>query len=64
MDYSEFLRNYRKKNFLTQTELAALLGVSFSTVNRWETGKFKPTLKTKKKIYDLLIKAKNGGKTL
>ena len=32
---------------LTQTEFAALLGVSFGAVNRWESGKYKPTTKNK-----------------
>lgn len=38
------------KNFLTQEEFAKTLGVSFATVNRWETGKAKPTIKTMKLI--------------
>ena len=33
----------RKKLKLTQEQLAHKLGVSFTTVNRWETGKTKPS---------------------
>lgn len=30
---------------LTQTQLAKELNVSFETINRWESGKFKPSKK-------------------
>jgi len=56
MDYSKAIKAYREKNFLTQTDLAELLGVSFTTVNRWENGKFEPTMKMKKKLNDLFKK--------
>lgn len=36
-----------------QTELAELLKVSFGAVNRWESGKYKPTIKTKRKLAPL-----------
>ena len=32
------LRAWRKKRYLSQATLAALLGVSTNTVNRWEAG--------------------------
>lgn len=35
---------------LTQTELAELLNVTFGTVNRWESGKYKPTTKIKRRL--------------
>ncbi len=56
MDYSKAIKDYRERNFLTQTDLAELLGVSFTTVNRWENGKFEPTMKMKKKLNDLFKK--------
>lgn len=56
MDYSKAIKKYRERNFLTQTDLAVLLGVSFTTVNRWENGKFEPTMKMKKKLNDLFKK--------
>ncbi|MBP7819992.1 MAG: helix-turn-helix transcriptional regulator [Candidatus Methanofastidiosum sp.] len=38
---------------MTQTELAEILGVSFASINRWETGKHEPTTKIKRKIVAL-----------
>ncbi len=45
MDYSKALKEYREKRFLTQTDLAEKLGVSYASVNRWENKKVQPTLK-------------------
>lgn len=56
MNYSALLKEYREKKFLTQREFADELGVSFVTVNRWETGKFVPTMKMKKKLCSLFKK--------
>ena len=50
MTLGELLKQTRQKQFLTQDELAELLNVAVSTVNRWETGKAKPNIKTMKKI--------------
>lgn len=50
MMLGELLKQTRQKQFLTQDEMSALLGVAVSTVNRWETGKAKPNIKTMKKI--------------
>ncbi len=36
------IRELRKKLGLTQEEFAKLLGVGFTTVNRWENGKSEP----------------------
>lgn len=36
--------------FLNQSDFAKEIGVSFATVNRWETGKSIPSLKTMKRI--------------
>jgi len=41
---------------LTQTEFAKMLGVSFGAVNRWESGKYEPTIKTKRKLAPLFRK--------
>lgn len=35
---------------LTQEDFAKKLGVSYATINRWETGKAMPNLKTMKLI--------------
>lgn len=45
MDYKSIIKLLRKKLILSQQELADLLGVSFSTVNRWEKGHHEPTIK-------------------
>lgn len=44
------IKNIRKTGFLSQEAFAKELGVSFTTVNRWETGKSTPTYKTLKLI--------------
>ena len=56
MDYSKLIKKIREKLFLTQTEFADLIGVSFETVNRWENGKFNPSMKLKKKIHEICQK--------
>lgn len=50
MTYAEAIKKLRKKMILTQTEFAELLGVTFGTVNRWESGTYKPTIKIKRKL--------------
>ena len=52
MEYSKKIKLLREKLFISQKELADMLGVSFVTVNRWETGKFNPTIKAKKKLIE------------
>lgn len=52
MSFSEDIKRIRRKAFLTQEDFAKEIGVSFATVNRWETGKAKPNLKTMKLIDD------------
>ena len=56
MTYSDALKTLRKKMIITQTELANILGVSFGAVNRWESGKYKPTTKSKRKLAELFTK--------
>ena len=45
MSFRDKLLYVRIKLNLTQTELAEKLNVSFSTINRWETGKISPNRK-------------------
>ena len=52
MSFSEDIKRIRRKAYLTQEDFAKEVGVSFATVNRWETGKAKPNLKTMKLIDD------------
>ncbi len=53
MDYATLIKKLREKMILTQTEFAAVLGVSYTTVCRWETGIHEPTIKQKRKIIEL-----------
>lgn len=39
MNYKKLVKEIREKLIITQEELATLLGVSFASINRWETGK-------------------------
>ena len=52
MNFAEKLKQIRQQSFLSQEAFAKELGVSFATVNRWESGKTKPTYKTMKLIDD------------
>ena len=52
MNYSEQIKHIRQILFLSQEGLAKELGVSFATINRWESGKTKPTYKTMKLLDD------------
>lgn len=53
-DYSVVIKQLRQTMTLSQVEFAEFLGVSFASVNRWETGKHEPTIKVKRKIKALL----------
>ena len=50
MDFHKEIKRLRQRSFLTQQEFANVIGVSFSTVNRWESGCSKPNLKAMKSI--------------
>ena len=50
MKFSEAIKTLRNKMILSQMEFAEELGVSFATVNRWETGKHDLTIKGKRLI--------------
>ena len=52
MGFCDDIREIRLKCFLSQETFAKELGVSFATVNRWESGKTKPTYKAMKLIDD------------
>ncbi len=57
-DYKKMVVSLRNKLVLSQTEMSEKLGVSFASINRWETGRHEPTIKTKRKIIELC--KKNG----
>lgn len=53
MDYQRIVKELREKLILSQQEFADLLDVSFASINRWETGKYEPTIKAKRRIVEL-----------
>ena len=52
MAYSDEIKKIREKCFLTQELFGRELGVSFSTINRWENEKSKPNMSAMKKIME------------
>lgn len=50
----ENIRNYRRKQDLTQEELAERLGVSYQSVSRWENGATYPDIELLPAISKLL----------
>ena len=54
INFAEAILQLRSKLNLSQEGLASLLGVSFTSVNRWENGKHEPTKLAKVKIIKLL----------
>ena len=52
MDLSSKIKIIRQQAFLTQEAFAKELGVAFSTVNRWESGKTHPNMSAMKKIHE------------
>lgn len=52
MSFVNDIKEIRQKCFFSQEAFAKELGVSFVTVNRWESGKAKPTYKTMRLIDD------------
>lgn len=53
---SEQIKMARQKAFLSQEAFAQTLGVAYSTINRWETGKSKPNLSAMKAIKEFCAK--------
>ena len=50
MEFSIVIKEIRQECFLSQQEFADELGVSFSTVNRWEKSKAIPNYQTMKRL--------------
>lgn len=55
-DYAGAIKQFRDKMIMSQTEFAEFLEVAFSTVNRWESGLYTPTIKAKRKLAPLFDK--------
>lgn len=56
VNWSNKIKELREKAFLTQEELASILGVAFISVNRWENNHNEPTMKIKRQLSKLLSK--------
>lgn len=56
INYPDAIVRLRAKLNISQTELAELLGVSFTSINRWENGKYEPTKIAKIKLQELFQK--------
>ena len=50
MSFASDIRNVRQQSLMSQEAFAQALGVSFTTVNRWESGKSKSNYKAMKQI--------------
>ncbi|MBC2716058.1 MAG: helix-turn-helix transcriptional regulator [Desulfobacteraceae bacterium] len=64
-DLAKKIKRLRSKLNLTQEQFAAKVGVTFSTVNRWEGGKSTPSPLAMRQIEELLTQitdAENGHK--
>lgn len=57
MTFSEKVQEARGQLMLTQMQLAAELGVAYSTINRWEQGKNQPQFLERRK-FENFCKAK------
>ncbi len=55
-DVPELVKEIRKQLFLSQEDLARELGVSFTTINRWENGQVKPSKLAKAQLNDFCAK--------
>ena len=56
INYPDAIIRLRAKLNISQTELAELLGISFTSINRWENGKYEPTKIAKIKLQELFQK--------
>ncbi|WP_421038406.1 helix-turn-helix domain-containing protein [Streptococcus hyointestinalis] len=52
--FSDRLKNLRKKNQLTQQELADKVGTNRVNITKWETGRTEPTLENIVKLSKIL----------
>ena len=53
MNWPKIIKTIREKLFITQSELASNINVSFASVNRWEQGHHEPTMKAKRKLAEI-----------
>lgn len=60
-EISVLIRMLRQRTGLTQEKLAARLGVTFPTINRWEHGRTRPSPLAVLRIKELIDFLGNGG---
>lgn len=60
----KLIRDLRLETGLTQEQFAAHIGVTYSTINRWENGRGKPSPLAMQKIEILLNSMGDRGKDL
>lgn len=60
----KLIRKLRLENGLTQEQFAALVGVTYSSMNRWENGHTKPSPLAMQKIEGMLRQMGDRGKAL
>ncbi len=53
IDYQKAVKDLRDKLIMTQAEFAKMLGVYFTSINRWENGQNRPTTTARKQIVEL-----------
>ena len=63
-DLARLVRSLREKLGLSQEKLAARMGVTFSSVNRWENGHSKPSPLAMQKLEELVVDLGPDGKQL
>ncbi len=56
MDFSVAIKKARQECYMSQSDFATQIEVSFSTVNRWEKGKTYPNYQTMKRLIAYLQK--------
>lgn len=60
----KLIRELRLETGLTQEQFAAELGVTYSSVNRWENGRSKPSPLAMQKISEMLRQMGDRGQDL
>ncbi|UVD81556.1 helix-turn-helix transcriptional regulator [Mycoplasma iguanae] len=56
INYPSAIKKLRSKLNCSQQDLAKMLGVAFTSVNRWENGHHQPTIIAKEKLKELFEK--------
>jgi len=63
-EFSQLVQELRQRSGLTQTELAAKIGVSYYSVNRWENQKTMPVSLALKRVEEILREMGDRGADL